>query len=470
MISFRPILVLILVLFLIATLAQRPVIRVGRTSSRAGALQQYAYGQETVYNFWQNWTNTEYGGVNVNGTVYDVNVVTWNDASDADLILPLYRELLMYGNVNAFLSPFNSVLTLNAEKFLNSSGSSIPMVLAGGGALNLFGFPHAFGTVPGLGSVMTSCLQSLGSAGGAVPKTIFIVYQAGDFFQQTVSNSIIAQGPTYNLTILGNLSFTAGNNDWSSHIAQIKSLNPDILVGCMYQVDIASFLEAIKLAGIYPKATVFSGTQSVGISIPLLAKKGLTWTIDQVFSIGWWEANQTSQGSFGFKNSSVWSKAIQAATNYTPADIDASAFIAGMVLTNAFERAGTLDPDAVTAAIRTTNFDSFYGHISFDSKGQIQLPWHCQQYKGLQASVVAPADQKEADAVYPATTRAPPHFYDLPVHKKSHTLRNALIITFSILAFALLVALAVFLFFKYRYHFILIAKEEIQGEEWGGGN
>lgn len=50
--------------------------------------------------------------------------------------------------VDALFSPFNSVLTLNALKYLNKTNAKVPMVFAGGGANTLFGvYQNAFGTV-----------------------------------------------------------------------------------------------------------------------------------------------------------------------------------------------------------------------------------------------------------------------------------------------------------------------------------
>lgn len=51
-------------------------------------------------------------------------------------------------NVQALFSPFNSVLTLAAQQYLNKSNSNIPMVFAGGAAGNLFTtYQNAFGMV-----------------------------------------------------------------------------------------------------------------------------------------------------------------------------------------------------------------------------------------------------------------------------------------------------------------------------------
>lgn len=100
---------------------------------------------------------------------------------------------------------------------------------------------------------------------------------------------------------------------------------------------------------------------------------------------------------------------------------------------NAIERAGSLDPLAINAAVRSTNITLFFGPISFDSLGRISLSPVCQQYVNgtgtrenffiawiylislcLVGRIIAPANIKDANISYPSLVRAPKGFYDLP--------------------------------------------------------
>lgn len=125
-------------------------------------------------------------------------------------------------------------------------------------------------------------------------------------------------------------------------------------------------------------------------SVPILAQtslisQGLGWTIDQFISQGWWSPNISYTSDVGFANSSVWLQSFNAymsAKNLSIAadDLTSAAFAAGMVLADAYARAGSILPNAVNAALRATDLDLFYGPITFNSLGQVSLPPICQQY------------------------------------------------------------------------------------------
>jgi len=200
--------------------------------------------------------------------------------------------------------------------------------------------------------------------------------------------------------------------------------------------------------------------------LPTLTAEGLAWTVNQGFVPGVWFPNATFTSTNGFYNSTVFSQAFKAATNITPDTLSAAAFVAGIVYTDALQRAGTIDPVILSAAIAQTNLSLFYGPVSFDPVGHLLQDATCVQFLNGSEVVVYPDSVKAANAIYPSSVRSPPAFYDLPLPPgPDYTLRNALIITGCILLFLVLVGGLLFIALRNRYHMIFIPKEEIT-EEW----
>jgi ABC-type branched-subunit amino acid transport system substrate-binding protein len=99
------------------------VIKFGRTASRAGAIAPWIIGQERAFSLWEEFVNAQ-GGINVGGVNHNVSIVSYNDASDPDLVRMflssaydttnsspaiLYERLVLYDNVSFLFGPFSGL-------------------------------------------------------------------------------------------------------------------------------------------------------------------------------------------------------------------------------------------------------------------------------------------------------------------------------------------------------------------------
>jgi branched-chain amino acid transport system substrate-binding protein len=73
-------------------------------------------------------------------------------------------------------------------------------------------------------------------------------------------------------------------------------------------------------------------------------------------------------------------------------------------LVNAIEAAGSLDAGKVRDALAKTNFDSLYGHIAFNDKGQISLPQIMIQIQNDQVVEIYSGGKFVNKPVYPLPT------------------------------------------------------------------
>jgi branched-chain amino acid transport system substrate-binding protein len=82
------------------------------------------------------------------------------------------------------------------------------------------------------------------------------------------------------------------------------------------------------------------------------------------------------------------------AEGYEPEGITLQNYIAIQVWAEAVEKAGTLELDAVTEALRTHKFDTLFGEIGFDEKGDVTgyEPFVWYVWKGGHYAPVDPAE------------------------------------------------------------------------------
>ena len=70
-------------------------------------------------------------------------------------------------------------------------------------------------------------------------------------------------------------------------------------------------------------------------------------------------------------------------------------------IVNAIEAAGSLDAGKVRDALAKTNFDSLYGHVAFNDKGQISLPQIMIQIQNDQVVEIYAGGKFANKLVYP---------------------------------------------------------------------
>ncbi|MBV8109936.1 MAG: ABC transporter substrate-binding protein [Hyphomicrobiales bacterium] len=122
-----------------------------------------------------------------------------------------------------------------------------------------------------------------------------------------------------------------------------------------------------------------------------------------------WELQVSYKPDFG-PTTQEFAKAFQAKFKAPPDYHSASGYTSGVVLERAIEKAGSLDPAKVTAALDATDFTTFFGHIKFatdpshhglqSAHEMVLAQWQKQGGK-LGRQVVWPSAAKSADLIYP---------------------------------------------------------------------
>jgi branched-chain amino acid transport system substrate-binding protein len=150
-------------------------------------------------------------------------------------------------------------------------------------------------------------------------------------------------------------------SDYSQEVPQVAGVSPDAVFYAGYEVECPYLRYALTQAG---------------VTVPFLASDGcfLSATID--------ESNETAEGMYvsAFGPSpwaaagDEWIKAYQDVEYRNPDTYSLNGYVAMEVLLDGVEKAGDFGSHAIANAIRSLDFDSLLGHVSYDSTGDLKDP------------------------------------------------------------------------------------------------
>ncbi len=393
--------VLLLAMLLAACLAlaacsseeEERTIKIGAAVSETGRYAQEGEYTRQGYVTWAEWVNDEYGGIEVGGDRYDVELVMYDDQSDTEKTAELVERLIEEDQVDFLLGPYSSTLTRAAIEVADARG--MVMVEGTGSSETLFeqSYENLFAVLTPAGNYTQSALRALADLGA---ESVVIAY-ADELFPASVAEGAERWAAEYGMEVLGVESYPRGVTDVSGILSKFKEAAPDVFVGGGYSEDAALFVRTAKELDFNPKAMVLT----VGPTNPeFVGEVGK----DAYYLVGptQWDPSMSYEGDY-FGSASEYAERYTDRWGGPPSYQSASATAAGLALQMAIEAAGSLDADAVRAALRDVDADTFYGRIRFDRTGKnVSRPMGAVQIQdGGDPLVVAPSSAAVADVIYP---------------------------------------------------------------------
>jgi branched-chain amino acid transport system substrate-binding protein len=167
--------------------------------------------------------------------------------------------------------------------------------------------------------------------------------------------------------------YERNQTDFNTILLKMKSLNPDC-----YYINVRWPASAIALQQMEDLAMIKGKyiCSSVNFFNKELAKRVGPLMEGAVMSVAWAPVFQDPE-------SQKFVKAYRAKYGDDPNDSVSQGWVPLMFMAKALERAGTdNDQEKIRAAIKATTWNSPWGPISFDDKGDSGVPAHVLQYKG----------------------------------------------------------------------------------------
>ncbi len=367
-------------------------IKFGAALSETGKFSVEGKDSRQGYDTWAEWVNNEYGGIKVGDERYEVEIIYYDDESDADTAANLIQRLIDEDEVNFLLGPYSSGLTTGASAISEANG--VIMVEGNGTSDSMFerGFQNLFlvGTVAS--DYTKSGIEAMAASGAT---TAVIAYEDTSF-PTAVAQGAIAHLEANGIELLATEKYPKDIQDVSAIMTKFRDLEPDIFIGGGHYNDAVLFANSAKELGFKPDAMLIT----VGPSNPKLVNE-LGEDVAGILGPTQWEASMAYEGDY-FGTAGDYAAYYESLWGEAPVYQAASATASGMALMLAIESAGSLDTDAVRTALRGLDAEIFYGPISFDERGvNVGKPMGTVQIQNGEIKVVAPEKAAVAELVFP---------------------------------------------------------------------
>lgn len=343
----------------------------------------------------------EAGGVKVGDKCYNFRITYYDDESTPARGAQLAERLISQDKVQYMLGPYSSGLTKAIVPVTDKY--QIPMVQAEGASRSLFtqGYKYMF-------AVLSTSEQYLGSAidlaaeqaeaSGKKPSDVKVamIYES-DPFSLDVRAGVLEDMKRHGMTPAIDDKMPRDLSDMSAFLTKVKAIKPDILLISGHEKGAATGARQIGEMGIDVPMIAITHCESGKIveEFPAAAEGVLCPT-------QW--AETLSYGDDLLGSAADYDKAFKAANpDYQTVPYQtAQASAAILVMKDAFERAGSLDKEALRDALAKTDMMTFYGPVKFSPEGNnIAKPMVLRQIQDGEYVVVAPTKYASAKLRWP---------------------------------------------------------------------
>jgi branched-chain amino acid transport system substrate-binding protein len=351
-----------------------------------------------------DWVNSSYGGVDVGGTKVPLEYTFYDCESRKESVTSLLERLITTDNVQFTFAPYSSGLTLAGAPVAEKYG--VIYMDHGGASDKIFeqGFEYVVQTI-GPGSKYHAGTLDMVRQVDPDANRLALAYEDSEF-ARSVMEGAKAHAESLGFEIVFERTYPAGVTDLTPLLSDLKSFEPDIVLGGghfedgqlfnrqMADLDINPKLLSLIAAATLPAFGEALGDLAEGVMGPSHWEYGVTFSAEGAAAEGYdWIG--PSQDEFV----DLFTKA---AGDVTPDYHAAEAAAAVLALVKGIESAGTLDSDAVRQALGELTFMSFYGSWDIDETGkQVGHSMVDVQWQGGERVIVWPEAAKTGEVVFP---------------------------------------------------------------------
>ena len=351
-------------LFLTATVWAQPV-TLGASVQLTGPVANTGRYYKDAYEFAAERINAA-GGITIGSTRHKIALKILDNQSDVNLSVRQYVQLLSQDKVNFLLGPFASNFVLADSSIAEKS--RVPMVQGGGASDQIYsrGYRYVFGTLPAASNYFSSTIEAMTKLEPR-PQTVALLY-ADDSFDVSVAKGTRELLAKAGLQTVLDARYSTNASDFSVLLSRIKSEKVDAVLVAGHETEVLNFIRQAKSLDVSPMLYSFTvGVPSADFRQALgrdaTGASGMTaWLPSPALKDQW------------FGDAQKFAREWKAKYGYEP-DYHAAAGVAAVEgLVNAIQAAGSIDPQKVRDALAKVSFDSLYGRVAFNDKGQISLP------------------------------------------------------------------------------------------------
>lgn len=385
------IMVFFLFLFIASEGFGKDKIRIGFSMALTGIYAAGAESQMNAYTLWSEEVNRK-GGIFVRdiNKRLPVEMVYYDDKSQADLSVRIYEKLITQDKVDLVFTPWGTTIHFAIAPL--SEKYKIPMIGTTASSVKLRELKGSYfwfitSSVPD--RQMKALGEMLKALKGEV-NTIAILYLQELFPRENLQflEPVLKER---GFQVILKKDYPMGVKDLSSLLIETKGKNPDVVVALTYPADSFLLTAQAKEVGLNPKLFI----ELVGPAIIGFYEKFGTAT-EGLLTMGHWspKGNWPGAREFHEKYQARWKK--------KPDYLDSSlAFIGCQIMEQSIEKAGTLNRKRLRDVIANQEFTTINGPVKFSGLENLKTPSMWLQWQKGELEIVWPLEVATARLIFP---------------------------------------------------------------------
>jgi branched-chain amino acid transport system substrate-binding protein len=331
-----------------------------------------------------------------------VEIMSADTESSVDVARARTEKLIQDG-ANVIVGAFDSGQTIAALQVCEQHGVPLVINVAAAPPITEQGYKTVFRNFPTSGALVKNGLalmKDLFQASGTTPKTAVFLY-ANDTFGQANKAAIDAILPGLDMPfkLVESISYDPNAQDLAVEVSKAKATGADLALVTTRSKDAIMMVREMVKQRWEPMGLVSPG--SPGMYDEQFYKTLGKYADYAITMVPWYDpkSDMAHQVAAAFKAQFPNDRFEGYAFNV------GFTFEAILIAADAFKRAGSADPSALLAALRTTNIQKHMmvgGPITFDAKGQNNgVGSAAIQNRGQAPLVILPASAAEEKPVFP---------------------------------------------------------------------
>jgi branched-chain amino acid transport system substrate-binding protein len=341
----------------------------------------------------------EMGGVKIAGKSHKLKVLYYDDESTPARGAQLAERLINQDGVKFVLGAYSSGLTKAMAPITEKY--KVPHVEGNAAARELFtqGYRYLFAVLSTADYYLRDAVilaAEMAKEHGRDPKSVKIAMAfENDPFSLDVREGVVEEAKKYGMKILVDDKLPPEINDMAATLTKVKAVKPDLLL----------------VSGHEKGATlVVRQTAEMKVDVPMVASthcdsakiaESLSRAAEGVLCGSQWDRHLAYSDKW-FGSADQYAQRFEKRFSYPAPYQAAESTAVVLVFADAFERAGSLDPEKVRDAISATDLMTMFAPIKFDSTGK-NVAKQMVLYQVLNGTykVVSPRKWAETKPVWP---------------------------------------------------------------------
>jgi branched-chain amino acid transport system substrate-binding protein len=376
---------------------EQKVIKIGASVPLTGNLAKEGKLTEQGYRLWEEVINGK-GGIDVGGEKYKVEIILYDDKSEAQTSAKLTEKLITEDGVDFLFGPYSSGL-VQATSSIAEKYQKVNLAPTGN-SNTIFnrGYKYVFGILPRATSNLIGCLKMVDEYGLDVKKVAIL--HPDDLFPTFSAEGAKRKAEELGMEVVYFMEYPAGTSDFSTMVAEMKPLQPDAVLSSCYFEEAILLTRQLKEQGMSPKMIAYIGPTG----IPDF-QKSLGKDAEGIIGHDWWTTATLWKDPI-FGTGQDYAKLFSEKYGIQPTYHAAAATATGLALQFAIENAGTIENEAVRQALEDLEVETFFMPINFgevDDMVNINIAGESLpvQIQNGEVKTLYPAQIKQADPIFP---------------------------------------------------------------------